>query len=293
MMSSTIRALTCFIILTTVLGLLGCRDTEPEQQTTLTAEMPLHLEDHLDTAQIEGSDVSDATKPVEWRFDEPQPDWKAIVARKDVELAQVIQAEDALRIVLTQANSPMRPDGKNGSRLGSIYIDLPDWQREDWGQVMIRARASRGINSLWLGFNTRQSLADSNDPYTFAAWGDNVRPVCDNSVQTYTLQLDKIRGRSKEGPWRQLGFWVDGPFNHPEEGKPDSPATLDILSVSIIPKEANYANLPAGGCVWNIGTVSVAARFIHMRQDGSSTGCTCPSARALTWGSGHCGTRLR
>ena len=46
MTSSTIRAFTCLIILTAVLLLFGCRDTEPEQETALTAEMPLHLEDH-------------------------------------------------------------------------------------------------------------------------------------------------------------------------------------------------------------------------------------------------------
>ncbi len=247
MTSSTIRAFTCLIILTAVLLLFGCRDTEPEQQTALTAEMPLHLEEHIDAAHIEGSEVPEnTTKPVEWRFDEPQPDWKAIVPHKDIELAQVTQVEDALRIVLTQANSLTRPDGKKYMRRGSVYIDLPDWQREDWAQVIIRARASRGISYLRLGFNTRKSPVDSNSPFTFTAWGDRIRPVCDNSVQTYTLQLDKISGQWKEGLWRQLGFLVGGPFNHPEEGKHDSPATLDILSASIIPKEANYANVPAG-----------------------------------------------
>ena len=55
MTSSTIRAFTYLIILTAVLLLFGCRDTEPEQQTALTAEMPLHLEDHLDTAHAETS----------------------------------------------------------------------------------------------------------------------------------------------------------------------------------------------------------------------------------------------
>ena len=36
-----------------------------------------HLEDHLDAATIEGSEVpADLPEPVEWRFDEPQPGWK-------------------------------------------------------------------------------------------------------------------------------------------------------------------------------------------------------------------------
>ena len=51
----------------------GC-DSGP---APLTAEMPLHLEDHLDAARIEGSEVpEDIPQAVEWRFDEPQPDWK-------------------------------------------------------------------------------------------------------------------------------------------------------------------------------------------------------------------------
>ncbi len=61
-------------LLALVLALIcaGC-DSGP---APLTAEMPLHLEDHLDAATIEGSEVpADLPEPVEWRFDEPQPDW--------------------------------------------------------------------------------------------------------------------------------------------------------------------------------------------------------------------------
>ena len=112
MIRSTIRAFTCLIILSAVLLLFGCRDTEPEQQTALTADMPLHLEDHLDTANIEGSEVpADVPKPVVWRFDEPQPDWKVIDPCKfeiDSKPAEVIQTEDALRILLTKANAITR-----------------------------------------------------------------------------------------------------------------------------------------------------------------------------------------
>jgi len=112
MTSSTIRAFTCLIILTAVLGLFGCIDTESEEETTLTAEMPLHLEDHLEAAHIEGSEVpEDVPKPVVWRFDEPQPDWKVIDPCKfeiDSKPAEVNQTEDALRIVLTKANAITR-----------------------------------------------------------------------------------------------------------------------------------------------------------------------------------------
>ena len=59
--------------LATLLGfsLGGCQDAP----APLTAEVPLHLEDHLGAAVITGSEVpSDVPEAVEWRFDEPQAD---------------------------------------------------------------------------------------------------------------------------------------------------------------------------------------------------------------------------
>ncbi|MEE9264435.1 MAG: hypothetical protein V3V11_08270, partial [Vicinamibacteria bacterium] len=56
-----------------VLSGVGC-ESGP---APLRVEMPLHLEDHLDAATIEGSEVpKDIPEAVEWRFGEPQPDWK-------------------------------------------------------------------------------------------------------------------------------------------------------------------------------------------------------------------------
>lgn len=257
MTSSTIRAFTCLIILTAVLLLFGCRDTEPEQQTALTAEMPLHLEEHLDTANIEGSEVpGDIPKAVEWRFDEPQPDWKVVDPCKfnvNSKPAEVVRTEDALRIVLTQSNAFTRPDGKNTPRRGSVYIDLPDWQYEEWAYVVVRARASRGIGSLGIAFNLpeRPAKPDDDSPEdtreVHIAHGESVSPVGDGSMHTYVLRTDWLPwGQWKGGPWRQLRLMVSGPFDHPEEKKPDTPATLDILSVSVIPKAAVYADAAVG-----------------------------------------------
>ena len=55
------------------LTLVSCSDST-SGSTVLTAEMPLHLEDHLEAATILGSEVpADVPAAVEWRFDEPQP----------------------------------------------------------------------------------------------------------------------------------------------------------------------------------------------------------------------------
>ena len=73
--------------------LAGCQNGP----VPLTAEVPLHLEDHLDDAVITGSEApSDIPEPIEWRFDEPQPDWKpAWPFDPDVEPAKLTRIEDA------------------------------------------------------------------------------------------------------------------------------------------------------------------------------------------------------
>jgi arylsulfatase A-like enzyme len=218
--------------------------------------MPLHLEDHLDTANIEGSEVpEDLPEAVEWRFDEPQPDWKVVDPCKfeiDSEPPKVIRTEDALRIVLTKANAITRPNGRRRRR-GSIYVDLPDWQYGDWAYLVVRARASRGIGSLEIAFNLREGPVEPNDASLedknrmYVVHGEYIDPIRDGSIHTYLLRTDWFAWEQwKGGPWKQLGLMVGGPFNHPDEEKPDSPATLDILSVSVIPKAAAYADAAVG-----------------------------------------------
>ena len=113
---------------------LGCGGPAP-----LTVDMPLHLEEHLDAATIVGSEVpADVPGAVEWRFDEPQPDWQPVVRREPgIKPVQATRTEDALRLTLTEANQ-----GTRDNLHGGIYIDLPDWSREDWAYVLVRARTS-------------------------------------------------------------------------------------------------------------------------------------------------------
>ena len=57
------------------LALVSCSGS-PSGSAVLTADMPLHLEQHLDAATIVGSEVPvDAPTVMEWHFDEPQQDW--------------------------------------------------------------------------------------------------------------------------------------------------------------------------------------------------------------------------
>ena len=234
MISSTIRAFTCLIILTAVLLLFGCRDTEPEQQTALTAEMPLHLEDHLDTAHIEGSEVlTDVPKPVVWSFDEPQPDWKPVKLKPmHLEAVEPVQAEDALRLPLTIRNSVSFPQ-----LIGAIYVKLPDLSLQEWAYVEIRARTRDPMLYMALEFNYTKV---EREVFPFYSPGDRALFVTDGTVQTYRLSLDSPDMRKWEGPWTHLAI----SFSSRDV---EEPVTFDILSIRVIPREAEPAADDTGG----------------------------------------------
>ena len=98
---------TGFVLLLAATSSLLTLTTCQDAPAPLTAEFPLHLEDHLDAAVITGSEApSDVPEVVEWSFDEPQTDWKTIVPpRPNIKPAQVRRTKDSLRITLTRANS--------------------------------------------------------------------------------------------------------------------------------------------------------------------------------------------
>ena len=218
------------IILTLVIMFMAFSCSGPESdQPLLTAEVPLHLEEHLEAASIEGSEVpEDILAPVEWRFDEPQSEWKPVVPLdprwKPVRIEHTV---DSIRLTLTKANL------RYG---GGIYVSVPDWKREDWAYVQVRARTTDNVRFLNIAYN----LGEKSGPLgQISYYGDEMDVIKDGSVQTYMLRVDKMY-RRLEDPWRNLVIW----FNTFDDVK--DPVSIDILSVSVIPKEAIYAAEPVG-----------------------------------------------
>jgi len=221
------------VLLLSLIAMPGCApgDAGPP---VLQADMPLHLEDHLEAATIVGSEVpAEVPAAVEWRFDEPQHDWKAVEPWKStMESAEMTHIGDALRVTLTEATRVAVPWGE--SMVGGIYIDLPDWQREDWAHVLVRARTTEEFESLGINFNLKdEAVKDAHWPFRF--WGEFFDVIHDGSVQTYRLRADWSGGQW-EGPWQQLSLMFSA----------EEPASIDLLSVSVTPKEATYASEPAG-----------------------------------------------
>ena len=198
----------------------------------LTAEFPLHLEEHLDAATIEGSEVpADVASVVEWSFDEPQPDWKPIVPlQPSVKPVRTRRIGDALRISMTEASR-----GPGTQAHGSIYINLPDWRREDWAYILVRARTSDKVHHLEVEYNLRKRPGPQGQNWPFLFGGEEILVINDGSVQTYLLRAD-WSFQKWEGPWQQLGITVAF----------EEPGDFDFLSVSLVPKEANYAAASVG-----------------------------------------------
>ncbi len=233
---SAILTIMCLIVLLAVSPLSGFADTERGQQEVLTAETPLYLEEHLDAAHIEGSKVpEDALKPVEWRFDEPQPDWKPLKPMPErMEDVKPVRVEDALRLPLTAKNRG--PGGR--SLTGAIYVELPDWNIEEWEYVEIRCRTRDPMSFIPLGFNYTEEDPMGVFPLYSRTSPGRIPVVADGAIQTYRFSLD----------WSNIQRKWDGPWTHLAIGctSPQVDAALDMLSVRVIPREAPYAEAPVG-----------------------------------------------
>ncbi len=192
------------------------------------------LQGQRDAAQVDRSG-SPATIPgtVEWRFSEPQPDWKSALPIPGVEMAGLERTKDALRVTLSEGS---RISGS--SLAGGLYVDLPDWRREEWAEVVVSARTTGSVNRINIGLNPPEGVppAGAAQPSpgavfsaTFQARGGVTPIVRDGLVHTYRIHPDW--GGQRTGPWRRIGFLFEGP----------DPGSIDILSVRVVPAAAEQA----------------------------------------------------
>jgi hypothetical protein len=188
----------------------------------LQADVPLHLEEHLDAASLEGSEgPSDVPATVEWRFDQAQPDWKPTLPLQGSKKVELERTTDALRVTLLEASRI-----SDGS-LGGIYVDLPDWRREEWAKVVVVARTTSSVNSMSIGLNPREGVLPAGATQaTFEARGGVTPIVRDGSIHTYRIHLDW--GSQRTGPWQRVGLHFKAP----------QPGSIDILSVRVLPAAA-------------------------------------------------------
>ena len=172
----------------------ACANDGGIEPGVLTAVVPLHLEEHLRSASIEGSEIpADLPEPIEWDFDRPQPDWRPDnPILEDWEPVVTAAIDGALRLSLTPANS-----NPWGQFVGSVSVELPHGMRfEDWVFIEVRARTSDRMRMLGARYNW-----DEEDPelpaFPFHVDGDRLPLVTDGTIQTYHLSLDTRRRRPR------------------------------------------------------------------------------------------------
>ncbi len=242
-----------FFTLVIMFIMFGCSGPDSDQPL-LTAELPLHLEEHIEAARIEGSEVpQDLPAPVEWSFDEPHPEWYPVnhpdSKNRPIETRRT---EDSLRLFLGKNNVSVDPFG---TRLlqGGIHVKVPEWKREDWAYIAVRARSSENINEIRIGFNLRErtgSTALEHDPFLFSS--EPVIIINDGMEHTYLMRPDWY-WENWEDPWKHLILLV----------RSDKPAHIDILSISVIPKGVKYADPPTGVQTEIRNEIYRKALFVH------------------------------
>jgi arylsulfatase A-like enzyme len=195
--------------------------------------MPLHLEEHLDDANIEGSEVRGSiVQPIEWDFAEPQPGWTSGPTESWPTLdTRVAQLDGALHVELTEEN---RREGDESIR-GYTYVDLPELRREDWSHVLVRARSDSLMENMRIWFNLGERRAPGGWPSPFQNMGEGTPVVSDGVVHGYRIPTE-VGWDGWEDPWRQLVLTFSA----------GEAASIDILSITLVPKATVYADAPVG-----------------------------------------------
>jgi arylsulfatase A-like enzyme len=231
----------------------------PASDRPIPADRPVHLEEHIDQAKIVGSaPPEDLPSAVGWRFDRPRTDWSPIVPlRKAASPIRTEQLGDALRLVLDVRAREPRSDKDRYS--GGIITGLPDWRRADWAYIVVsaRARSEGGVPTLAGKLNER-SDAGGSDLARFADSTEKIELVADGRVHTYLIRADWSPGEYSgyarwHDPWTRLALWAES----------DREAEVDLLSVSLIPKEAKYAASPVGVLTEARGIALRRTLFMH------------------------------
>ena len=231
----------------------------PAGERPIPADRPIHLEEHLDRARVSGSEPpEDLIPPVEWRFDRPRENWAPIVPlKKSASPLRTEQLADALRLALDASAREPRPGA--GRCSGGIVTGLPDWRRADWAYLVVsaRARCEGGVPILSGKLNERPDPGGS-DLARFADSTETVELVADGLVHSYIMRADWSPGEYSgyarwQDPWTRLALWIET----------DREAEVDLLSVSVIPKEAKYAASPVGVLTEARGIALRRTLFMH------------------------------
>lgn len=189
----------------------------------------VHLVDTLDdTRLVTGSAPMAARQQRRWLFNQPQPEWRPFSGDRLEWLAQMTieQRDDALRASFEPPTAQ-----RTMLLIGGLEMALDEGLNlRDVEAVYVRARTSDRFAGITVAHNLQEEGAVPRD-FAFFLSTDEVPPVfSDGSEQTYAIPLRPREGEAPDAALTSLAVVA----------ATVSPATLDILSIELVPRGAAY-----------------------------------------------------
>ncbi len=198
--------------------LVGCGNDEASSTPTL------HLALLQDSASVESAGPPPAARQeMHWTFPDESSDWLALTPEESgLGLLDVSGIDDGLR--LSMADAPF------SFRMGGIVAELEDLRFADWESLNVKARTGDRFVGVTLAYNVDEEGAIPGAEYFFMST-DEAPPVFnDGSVQSYAIPLRPRGGSEPPELLRSIAIVLAAP----------GPAAIDVLSVDLVPRGADY-----------------------------------------------------
>lgn len=167
--------------------------------------MPVHLEQHLAEARLEGSEPAVEPTPSRvWDTAALGHEWRAVdPPHPDLEPVAIERRADAIRLSLDERHRWSTHAGQ-AIRLGGI-VTAHVGDRREWANAVVEARTDRPAK-LAVGFGRRHKASGSAvESPLFRVMGDWTPLVPDGESHRYSLRLDWSHNEW-DGTWEELGL---------------------------------------------------------------------------------------
>jgi len=217
-----------------VLALAACSEADSVESSVAA----IHLEDWLDSAQIEGGVVRpEGLKSLRWTFEKGAAGWQALPNLvPGATAAEVAEVGGALQIRLTESSRAPREDGEERRLMGGVYLDVPDFDLSQWTHVLVRVRATGPVEWAGIGYDVRKTAGDTPDdqwPMRRYGAGTDVQPGAETRLYRFP-----VRGEDGpiHGPVQQVAILFGA----------QGPAQIHLSSVTLLPASAAFAEAGVG-----------------------------------------------
>jgi arylsulfatase A-like enzyme len=218
--------------------------------------MPLHLEEHLGEAKTKAQLPAGSLVPMRWSFHQAaagtEPAWQPLRYPNGY-TTPVTRTTDALVVSIAAGGGPRSP-----GHVGGVVTTVPDLDIDDWGELLVRAR-SRGAVRIHPAFNLgERAVPGWDEVFPVRYLGKDMPVISDGQEHTYRLRADEIHGAfpawESGEPWRELALLA----------RASEPATLEILSIEVVPKLLRYAAAAVGVVAEQRGATTRRSLYSHV-----------------------------